>query len=73
MHTMFGRLFMHMKELVLSDWLAACLQIQTEKMGDIHHFAWRARFRNQTIYINKRDGERFGDWESLQCSVRQQM
>lgn len=46
------------------------MQIQTDKMGDIHHFAWRARFRNQTIYINKRDGERFGDWESLQCSVR---
>lgn len=38
-------------------------------MGDIHHFAWRARFRNQTVYINERDRERFGDWEPLQCSV----
>jgi hypothetical protein len=45
-------------------------QIQTERMGDIHHYAWRARFRNQTVYINPRDGERFGDWEPLQCAVR---
>jgi hypothetical protein len=39
-------------------------------MGDIHHFAWRARHRNQTVYIDGRDGERFGDWSSAQCSVR---
>lgn len=44
-------------------------QVQTEVMGDIHHYAWRARFRNQTVYINKRDSERFGDWASQQCSV----
>ncbi len=44
-------------------------QVQTEEMGDIHHYAWRARFRNQTVYINKRDSERFGEWASQQCSV----
>ena len=38
-------------------------------MGDIHHYAWRARHRNQTVYINKRDSERFGDWTSEQCAV----
>lgn len=38
-------------------------------MGDIHHFAWRARHRNQTIYINKRDAERFGEWTYEQCAV----
>jgi len=46
------------------------VQIQTEMMGDIHHYAWRARHRNQTVYINKRDSERFGDWTSQQCAVR---
>lgn len=46
------------------------MQIQTEMMGDIHHYAWRARHRNQTVYINKRDSERFGDWTSQQCAVR---
>ena len=40
------------------------VQVQTEVMGDIHHYAWRARFRNQTVYIDKRDGERFADWTS---------
>ena len=45
------------------------LQIQTEMMGDIHHYAWRARHRNQTVYINKRDSERFGDWTADQCAV----
>ena len=40
-------------------------------MGDIHHYAWRARHRNQTVYINKRDSERFGDWTSEQCAVSQ--
>ena len=46
-------------------------QVQTEMMGDIHHYAWRARHRNQTVYINKRDSERFGDWTSEQCAVSQ--
>lgn len=36
-------------------------------MGDIHHFAWRARLRNQTVYIVPRDGERFGSWNKVQC------
>ena len=45
------------------------MQIQTEMMGDIHHYAWRARHRNQTVYINKRDSECFGDWTSEQCAV----
>ena len=47
-------------------------QVQTEVMGDIHHYAWRARFRNQTVYINKRDGERFGNWTHHQCAVKAQ-
>ena len=47
------------------------LQVQTEMMGDLHHYAWRARHRNQTVYIHQRDAERFGNWTSEQCSVRQ--
>lgn len=43
-----------------------CPQVQTDRMGDIHHYAWRARHRNQTVYITKRDAQRFGDWPSLQ-------
>lgn len=46
------------------------VQVQTERLGDVHHFAWRACHRNQTVYINERDGERFGDWEPHQCAVR---
>lgn len=49
--------------------LCWAVQVQTEVMGDIHHYAWRARLRNHTVYIHKRDGERFGDWASQQCSV----
>lgn len=45
------------------------LQVQTEKMGDIHHYAWRARQRNQTAYIAPRDGERFGTWTKDQCAT----
>ena len=47
------------------------LQVQTDIMGDIHHYAWRAKHRNQTVYIDKRDGERFGDWASLVCSTEE--
>ena len=47
----------------------ALSQIQTEVMGDIHHYAWRCLHRNQTIYIDKRDGARFGDWTHPQCET----
>ncbi|KAL0050159.1 hypothetical protein WJX82_005404 [Trebouxia sp. C0006] len=60
-------------EIIQRNWvwenLDRSFQIQTEMMGDIHHYAWRARHRNQTVYINKRDSERFGDWTSQQCAT----
>ncbi|KAK9828787.1 hypothetical protein WJX72_002076 [[Myrmecia] bisecta] len=60
-------------EILQRNWvwhnLDRSFQIQTEMMGDLHHFAWRARHRNQTVYINRRDGERFGDWTYEQCST----
>jgi Glycosyltransferase 61 len=48
-----------------------CQQFQTEIMGDIHHYAWRCKFRNQTVYIAARDSERFGDWSSDQCATEE--
>ncbi|KAL3161243.1 hypothetical protein ABBQ38_009607 [Trebouxia sp. C0009 RCD-2024] len=60
-------------EIIQRNWcwenLDRSFQVQTEMMGDIHHYAWRARHRNQTVYINKRDSERFGDWTSQQCAT----
>ncbi len=47
----------------------AAAQVQTEVMGDIHHYAWRAQHRNQTAYIAPRDGERFGSWTKEQCAI----
>jgi protein O-GlcNAc transferase len=46
-------------------------QVQTGMMGDIHHYAWRARRRNETKYIVERDSARFGDWEPLQCNTEE--
>lgn len=42
-------------------------------MGDIHHFAWRALHRNQTVYLDARDAQRFGGWRSEDCDVRPQL
>lgn len=60
-------------ELIQRNWiwhnLDKSFQVQTEMMGDLHHYAWRARHRNQTVYIHQRDAERFGNWTSEQCST----
>lgn len=60
-------------ELIQRNWiwhdLDKSFQVQTEKMGDLHHYAWRARHRNQTAYIAPRDGERFGSWTKEQCAT----
>ena len=40
-------------------------------MGDLHHYAWRARHRNHTVYLNPRDAQRFGDWEGLACNTEE--
>ena len=31
---------------------------QTDQLADVHHFAWRAHHKNQTVYLNPRDLER---------------
>lgn len=62
-------------ELIQRNWiwhnLDQSFKIQTEMMGDIHHYAWRARHRNQTVYINQKDAQRFGDWASLKCNTEE--
>ena len=45
------------------------MQMQTMAMGDIHHYAWRAVHRNQTVYLRKQEEERFGNWTAEMCDV----
>lgn len=35
-------------------------KVQTDSMGDIHHFAWRANKANESTYLNPRDTIRYG-------------
>eukprot|EP01025_Chloroclados_australasicus_P042517 TRINITY_DN4522_c0_g1_i2.p2 TRINITY_DN4522_c0_g1~~TRINITY_DN4522_c0_g1_i2.p2 ORF type:complete len:202 (+),score=14.77 TRINITY_DN4522_c0_g1_i2:264-869(+) len=44
---------------------------QTDQMGDIHHFAWRAYHINQTVYLKPRDLDKFGAWTDAQCKVEE--
>ena len=59
------------RPLAPSSPLRACVQVQTELLGDVHHYAYRVRRRNETHYINPRDGERFGDWPPLTCATEE--
>jgi protein O-GlcNAc transferase len=36
-------------------------------MGDIHHYAWRARGLNETVYLNPADLRKFGNWTVGEC------
>ena len=37
-------------------------------LGDVHHYAWRARGSNETVYrARPRDGARFAHWRSGEC------
>jgi protein O-GlcNAc transferase len=40
-------------------------------MGDIHHFAWRARNASHSRYIHARDEQRFGRWAPRQCDTEE--
>lgn len=37
-------------------------------VGDIHHWAWRATLPNETVYLNPRDAQRFGNWTTEMVS-----
>eukprot|EP01026_Neomeris_dumetosa_P004514 TRINITY_DN1120_c0_g1_i7.p1 TRINITY_DN1120_c0_g1~~TRINITY_DN1120_c0_g1_i7.p1 ORF type:complete len:345 (-),score=39.36 TRINITY_DN1120_c0_g1_i7:207-1241(-) len=62
-------------EIIQQNWgwnqMDRSFKDQTEKMGDIHHFAWRARYPNQTEYLDARDAHRFRDWSFLDCSTEE--
>ncbi|KAI8470588.1 MAG: hypothetical protein J3K34DRAFT_385246 [Monoraphidium minutum] len=42
---------------------------QTARMGDIHHWAWRATKRNESVYLNPRDEARFAHWSRTACQT----
>uniref|UniRef100_A0A1D1ZZ55 Glycosyltransferase 61 catalytic domain-containing protein n=1 Tax=Auxenochlorella protothecoides TaxID=3075 RepID=A0A1D1ZZ55_AUXPR len=62
-------------ELLQRNWryqhLDESFKAQTEVMGDIHHFAWRATQPNQTVYLNPRDAVRFGNWTTEMCDTEE--
>jgi len=51
-------------ELVHRNWvwdnLDKSFLIQTQMLGDVHHFTWRARTKAEGPYINPNDERRFG-------------
>ena len=51
-------------ELVHRNWvwdnLDKSFLIQTQMLGDVHHFTWRARTKSEGPYINPNDERRFG-------------
>lgn len=55
-------------ELIHRNWLWDNLDqsfyIQTQSLGDIYHFAWRARHASEGVYMDPNDERRFGsqDW-----------
>lgn len=42
---------------------------QTQAMGDLHHWAWRANRRAESTYIDPRDAARFANWTGDACRV----
>lgn len=47
-------------------------RVQTEAMGDLHHFAWRATLDNQTVYLDPDDRRRYCNLISMAatCHLR---
>ena len=41
----------------------------TRSIGDVHHFAWRARHPRWALYPSA-DEERYADWTAEECSSR---
>ncbi|KAJ9523194.1 hypothetical protein QJQ45_023985 [Haematococcus lacustris] len=44
---------------------------QTHTMGDIHHYAWRAQFLNQTRYLDPREEAKVAHWPASQCGTEE--
>ncbi|GMH43593.1 hypothetical protein BSKO_11515 [Bryopsis sp. KO-2023] len=41
----------------------------TLKLGDIHHFAWRAKAWNETVFLTQDDTKRFEGWSASDCTT----
>ena len=63
-------------ELIHRNWvwytLDQSFKVQSDAMGDIHHFAWRAVEKQHGQYINPRDEERFGgdEWSGVKVKEK---
>uniref|UniRef100_A0A7S3QL56 Glycosyltransferase 61 catalytic domain-containing protein n=1 Tax=Dunaliella tertiolecta TaxID=3047 RepID=A0A7S3QL56_DUNTE len=62
-------------ELIHRNWhwngLDTSFRDQTMTMGDIHHYAWRAQYINQTVYLDPRDFHKVAHWPASQCGTEE--
>lgn len=64
-------------ELIQRNWAAGALDrsflAQTAALGDVHHFAWRARGNGSVAYLDGRDAARFGGdaWAGARCDTEE--
>ncbi|KAG2434032.1 hypothetical protein HXX76_007760 [Chlamydomonas incerta] len=62
-------------EIIQRNWmwngLDRSFKDQTHMMADIHHYAWRAKHINQTVYLNERDFYKVGHWPAGQCGTEE--
>ena len=64
-------------ELIQRNWvwpnLDLSFKVQTQSLGDIHHWAWRARYPHEVEYLDQRDKERFGgeEWSGEKCDTNE--
>ncbi|GLI68019.1 hypothetical protein VaNZ11_012320 [Volvox africanus] len=62
-------------EVIQRNWmwngLDCSFRDQTHMMLDIHHYAWRAKLLNQTVYLNERDYYKVGHWPAGQCGTEE--
>ncbi|PNW72188.1 hypothetical protein CHLRE_16g678600v5 [Chlamydomonas reinhardtii] len=62
-------------EIIQRNWmwngLDRSFKDQTHMMVDIHHYAWRAKYINQTVYLNERDFHKVGHWPAGQCGTEE--
>mmetsp|Transcript_33697 Transcript_33697/g.95336 ORF Transcript_33697/g.95336 Transcript_33697/m.95336 type:complete len:574 (+) Transcript_33697:210-1931(+) len=59
-------------ELIQRNWLEpfdVSFRVQTDAMGDIHHFAWRCQDAACTRYIDEHFGDLYSGFTSMECRV----
>mmetsp|Transcript_1977 Transcript_1977/g.4896 ORF Transcript_1977/g.4896 Transcript_1977/m.4896 type:complete len:140 (+) Transcript_1977:1246-1665(+) len=59
-------------ELIQRNWfspLDRSFKVQSNAIGDIHHYAWRCRHANCTSYIDQDVGRLYGHFTAEECSA----